>query len=333
MKSATVTRTATAALLLTSALFAHATPGSHATDVSAASLWSKLWQTPDQRGQTLLQQGDARGAAQIFSDPQHKGHAALQAQDYGGAAKILTGIDTAEAHYNRGNALAHMGDLQGAINAYDAALKHNPQHADARHNRDVVAAELKKQKDDKKDSSKQEKQNDKEKASKDDSKAGDKSNGKNGEKDDKSKAKQGDSKDGKAAPKSGDAPNQKPDDQSNQSPTAKPGKQPASAPQTGKASAPAAPASNPKDDSEQAHRDAEASLGRSALPPVPAAAQSEASAPATKNAVVTDTTMPPQTEKQIAKEQWLRAIPDDPGGLLRRKFLIEHMLRQQEQKP
>jgi Ca-activated chloride channel family protein len=37
----------------------------------------------------------------------------------------------------------------------------------------------------------------------------------------------------------------------------------------------------------------------------------------------------PLTEQQISQEQWLRRIPDDPGGLLRRKFMIEHMLRQQ----
>lgn len=32
-------------------------------------------------------------------------------------------------------------------------------------------------------------------------------------------------------------------------------------------------------------------------------------------------------EEQIALEQWLRRIPDDPGGLLRRKFLYEHRRR------
>ena len=33
-------------------------------------------------------------------------------------------------------------------------------------------------------------------------------------------------------------------------------------------------------------------------------------------------------EKQQAKEQWLRLIPDDPGGLMREKFLRDHMRRQ-----
>ena len=33
------------------------------------------------------------------------------------------------------------------------------------------------------------------------------------------------------------------------------------------------------------------------------------------------------TEEQQATEQWLRRIPDDPGGLLRRKFLYQYRQR------
>ncbi|MFO2730209.1 tetratricopeptide repeat protein [Legionella pneumophila serogroup 1] len=33
-------------------------------------------------------------------------------------------------------------------------------------------------------------------------------------------------------------------------------------------------------------------------------------------------------EKQLAKEQWLRLIPDDPGGLMREKFLRDHLRRE-----
>ncbi len=35
-------------------------------------------------------------------------------------------------------------------------------------------------------------------------------------------------------------------------------------------------------------------------------------------------------EKQQADEQWLRTIPDDPGGLLRKKFLRDHLKRRGE---
>jgi Ca-activated chloride channel homolog len=37
----------------------------------------------------------------------------------------------------------------------------------------------------------------------------------------------------------------------------------------------------------------------------------------------------PPSEQTLALDQWLRGIPDDSGELLRRKFLIEHRLRQQ----
>jgi Ca-activated chloride channel family protein len=39
---------------------------------------------------------------------------------------------------------------------------------------------------------------------------------------------------------------------------------------------------------------------------------------------------PREAEKQQAVEQWLRRVPDDPGGLLRRKFALEHQRRQRE---
>jgi Ca-activated chloride channel family protein len=37
---------------------------------------------------------------------------------------------------------------------------------------------------------------------------------------------------------------------------------------------------------------------------------------------------PPDSEQTDQIEQWLQRIPDDPGGMLRRKFLIEHLLRE-----
>jgi Ca-activated chloride channel homolog len=34
--------------------------------------------------------------------------------------------------------------------------------------------------------------------------------------------------------------------------------------------------------------------------------------------------------KDLVLEQWLRQVPDDPSGLLRRKFMLEHQRRLQE---
>ena len=38
---------------------------------------------------------------------------------------------------------------------------------------------------------------------------------------------------------------------------------------------------------------------------------------------------PPRYDDDIALEQWLRQIPDDPAGLLQRKFMMEHLMRKQ----
>ncbi|MBA2651554.1 MAG: tetratricopeptide repeat protein [Tatlockia sp.] len=38
---------------------------------------------------------------------------------------------------------------------------------------------------------------------------------------------------------------------------------------------------------------------------------------------------PEEVEKQLAKEQWLRLIPDDPAGLMREKFLRDHLRREE----
>lgn len=37
-----------------------------------------------------------------------------------------------------------------------------------------------------------------------------------------------------------------------------------------------------------------------------------------------------EAEREQAMQQLLRRVPDDPGGLLRRKFILEYQRRQQE---
>jgi len=43
-----------------------------------------------------------------------------------------------------------------------------------------------------------------------------------------------------------------------------------------------------------------------------------------------DEDTPQSSEEDIALEQWLRQIPEDPSGLLRRKFMLEHIQRKQQ---
>lgn len=47
------------------------------------------------------------------------------------------------------------------------------------------------------------------------------------------------------------------------------------------------------------------------------------------NTMIDDASEQQRSEEDIALEQWLRQIPEDPAGLLRRKFMLEHMQRKQ----
>jgi len=114
------------------------TPRAHAFD------WASLWHRPDQRGYQALQQQQNERAAQLFEDPQWRSAAQYRAQKYPDSATSLTGVDTPDGNYNRGNALAKAGQLEDAIAAYDRALELDPQHADAAYNRDLVKDYLEK---------------------------------------------------------------------------------------------------------------------------------------------------------------------------------------------
>lgn len=292
------------------------------TESRAATLWSSLWRTADQRAQALLQQGHASDAAKLFADPRRKAYAQIRAGDYTAAASGLKALNDTEANYNRGNALAQAGDLQGALDAYDAALKQAPTHQDARHNRNLVAKALQKQKDAKKNQPQDGQSPDQPQ----DGKPQDKQDGKqNGQPNSKQDGQQGDQQG-----KQGDKPNSKPDDkpagQQAGNPNTKSGDKgqpnPGSPNQSGAASQPdAAQPPSASDDAEQARRDVNATLQPTAKNAISDAGSAQGNA------------KQPQTEKQIAQEQWLRSIPDDPGGLLRRKFMIQHLMRQRDANP
>ena len=100
--------------------------------------WKDLWQTPDQQGAQALEDGDLEAAQSLFNDSQWRGSAAYKAGNYDQAIDDYLGAETADAHYNRGNSLAKSGDLEGAIEAYNQALKQHPEMEDAAANRDLV---------------------------------------------------------------------------------------------------------------------------------------------------------------------------------------------------
>ena len=120
------------------------------SEPTSASIWQDLWQNPDQQGQQALEAGEAAKAQSLFEDSQWRGSAAYRAGDLESAIGEFIQQDSADGHYNRGNALAKSGDLDGAIEAYDRALQLEPEMEDAQANRDLIE-KLKQQQDQQQD--------------------------------------------------------------------------------------------------------------------------------------------------------------------------------------
>jgi Ca-activated chloride channel homolog len=113
-----------------------------AAEGDAAWFW-RLWLTPDQRARILLERGEAARAAGLFTDPLWRGVALYRAGDYEGAAASFAARDTAEAAFDRGNALMMLPQgWNRAIPAYDRALQLRPGFQEASENRAVAEAFL-----------------------------------------------------------------------------------------------------------------------------------------------------------------------------------------------
>jgi Ca-activated chloride channel family protein len=231
-------------------------------DVSAFD-WNELWQNNDQRALDQFGQSKHEKASELFDDANWKGSSFYRSGDYENALKQWQNIDSESADYNRGNALAKLGKLDQALEAYDQMLKNNPQHGDAKHNRQLVEDALKEQQK-------------KEKSEGEEGKDGQQS----------SESEQGGQSD--------ESGGQQPSDESE-------GKE----------------GQNEGEDSEQQQAKQEAN---------------EAASEETDESKEADGSQAEQAslEQQLseqAAEQWLRKIPDDPGGLLRRKFLYQYKKR------
>ncbi len=285
-----------------------------------ANIWDDLWRRPDQQAQAQLESGHAKEAQALAHDPNLRGSAAYRAGDFAAAdtdfANAATSANgrSAEAQYNRGNALAKQGKYEEAIAAYDRALKQSSGMSDAAANKKSVEDWLKQKKQ-----QQQQSQQDKDHQGHEQQQPGNDqsqdSQGKDGEGDqqgqsngDKRKSPQdgkdqqgGSEQEGKqreGQDKSGDS-NAGADKQ---------GDQRAQQPKTG-SEANEQSQQQFKQGIDQALKQAQ-NDGKDGKPVRLGAREG------TKH-----------SEKDQAVEQMLQRVPDDPGGLLRRKFQLEYQRR------
>jgi Ca-activated chloride channel homolog len=255
---------------------------------SYALEWQDLWKTKDQQAQEVYNSKQYDKAAELFENPDWKAAAHYKSGAFDKALENLKNNSSANSLYNQGNALAQSGQLQEALDAYKKALKLNPDDNDALYNKDLVEKELEKQKQEQKQDQQkqdQQKQDSQDKKNQEQNKEGDKSDQ---PEQDKNQEKQDEQKEADKKPE------QKPE-QSQES-TEKQAKK------------------------EEAEKQKQENQPEATKPEQTDPKKDDKKPDAAKSQPMDQMT----NEEKQANEQWLKRIPDDPAGLLRRKFKYQY---------
>jgi len=300
-------------MLVPLALSTHSAP-------AAAVSWQDLWLRPDQQARRALDAGDAARAQTLARDPQLRASAAYRADDFAAAAQDFARGDGADAAYNDGNALAKQGQFEQALAAYDKALREQPDMADALANRKAVEDWLKQQQDQKQQQKQQQGQNSQDHQG-DDQKQNSAPGAGDPQDQDSDRSRNNDARTGQDARQegAGQGSQQSPGSQEADSRQARPND---SSPQQAKEGD-----KSERTQSAEADRQAQQRYSES----VDRALAREDEKPGEEKSTVRLGAAGPDkspNESQQAVQQWLQRVPDDPGGLLRRKFQLEYQRRQ-----
>ena len=300
------------------------------TQGAMAATWSDIWQRPDQQASKALAAGDYAKAAAVAPDAARRGSADYKRGDYQLALDEFSRTTGADADYNRGNALARLGRYQDAIAAYDKAIAEAPPNDDAKANKAAVEALLKQQPPPSKNQQQQQQQQSAGSKPGHGNQGGGQQAGQQGT---PSKSDAGPQPQGSQG-NSGSSQASVARDGASQSrtPSSKPGDQGQPSSSNGRDGQAGTAAGNPQpqppgnDFAKAAQQvgkpgdDASAQPPAQPMPGTAATGRPAASAPS-------GDAQPIEGEEKQAAEQWLRRIPDDPGGLLRRKFLYQYRHR------
>jgi Ca-activated chloride channel family protein len=256
--------------------------------------WQDLWKTRDQQAAAAFAAQQYERAAELFENPDWKMAAQYRAgKPQAGELPLPT---TATGFYNQGNVLAKSGRFEEAIAAYDKSLAIDPDNEDAKYNKKLVEEALKQQQSQPQQNQQNQQQNDSkpqdsEKGQQQDpqSEQNQSDNGQPSEQQ-KTDSEQAEQKNGEHSSEESEAGKEKEPDKAGE-----------------------------KEKQTEAQPSEQASLEAKDGEKPDSPERNEASAHAMQSV----------DETAQANQQWLNRIPDDPGGLLKRKFKYQYALRQQ----
>lgn len=267
---------------------------------SISKQWQKLWLNSEQRADRAFKKSEFKQASKLSETPLRKGSANYKSKDYKGALTDFKNAQSADARYNEGNTLAKLKKYKEAIDSYKDALKIKPDMKDAKANIKAIEEFLKRKKQQEKEQEKK------------DQKKGDKDKDKKGKK----PGEKGEGEEGK-----GEKDSQKGD-----------GKKENDKNQFDKANKDLDKNKDKDAKKKDAEKQKQAEEDKDAKDKVGKAEQSEDAEQAKKDKEKQEEALKQSKakaeelskEEKMAAEQWLRRIPDDPGGLLRRKFKMQY---------
>ncbi|MBK8067380.1 MAG: VWA domain-containing protein [Rhodanobacteraceae bacterium] len=307
------------------------------TNTNTSSFWDSLWRRADQRAHAALQAGDAASARALAPDAGLRAAAAYREKDYVAAADSWSGIDSADAHYNRGNALAQAGKLNEALDAYAAALAQSPGMEDAIANRKAVEDLLKQQQSQPQKSGQQDGQKQQGEQQQGEQQQGEQQQGEQqqGEQQ-QGEQQQGEQQQGEQ--KQGERQQGEQQQGEQQQGEQQQGEQQQGEQQQGEQQQGEQQQGEQQQGEQQqgamqsddADRQAAEEAARREMQQALEAREGEEATAEAAQAVELTPEQRAEMEKRQAHEQLLRRVPDDPGALLRRKFELEYQRRIRE---
>jgi Ca-activated chloride channel family protein len=272
-----------------------------------ADWWQNMWKTPDQQAMQAYNENEYEQAANTFDDNLWQGTAHYKNEDFQAALESFSQVKPADqnytdATYNAGNALAQLGEIDQAIDAYDKVLEQQPEHEEALANK-ALLERLKNQQEQEQQDPSGEKSDEQSEDNEDSQQDGEQQEQQDGQQSDEQQDQDGDQS---QEPQQGDSSEQS-----------------ASEPEDSEQQSQAEKEQQEKQEAQQQQADqAEAEKQKSEQ-------EQQAQALQEGEAELTDE----QKEQMQRMQNLLNRVPDDPAFLLKRKMQIESQRRKRERLP
>jgi Ca-activated chloride channel family protein len=269
---------------------------------------SSIFLNDNQKGERAFNEGDYEQAQQIFDDINWRAAAAYKAGDYESALDLYQQGDGLKSIYNQGNALAKLGELQKAIDAYNKVLQIDPEHEQAAANKALLESLLEQQEQQEQEQQQQQEQDQQDEQQDSEQEQSDANEGQQGQDSESSEQQQ----DASESSQNGEEQSQ-------------------NEPQTGEPEAGEQEPSEPQQNQQQGEQAQEQEANESA-----SAREQGAQKEGTEEAIqaIRQDELTPEEREQMQRLQTLmNKVPDNPAFLLQRKMLIEAQKRKQFSPP